>query len=363
LDGGAIDCIENFLSSVGFDTKILTFTSKDGSNTIKNLFARFSNISDQLDKKVLGFLGHSDVVPAGDSWSVDPFAAVQRNGYLIGRGVSDMKGGIAAFCCAAATFVQRHFNGILEIFITGDEEVGSMEGVQSLIKWTKENDYLPSHCLIGEPSSDVFLGDRIFLGHRGSMNALVTAHGKQGHSACPANYKNSLTNLCKYVAKISAYPWKHEDKKFPCTNLEVTMLFTNNYAANVVPELSSANLNIRFGGDYSSQMLMEILEKEGNDGLSFNFNTSGEAYYCDNEVLKHVLTESIRETVGLNPYFSAAGGTSDGRFMLAHCDVIEFGLRDNTMHQKDEQVKIADLKNLERIYLAFLQRYFENIAQ
>jgi succinyl-diaminopimelate desuccinylase len=354
FDGGAIDCIAKFLSSIGFETEILTFASENNSNIIKNLWAKFGS----SNRKVLGFIGHSDVVPAGDDWEVDPFAAVQKDGFIIGRGVADMKGGIAAFCCAVAQFVQQPFDGTIEFFITGDEEVGSYEGIQSLIKWADERKLIPHDCLIGEPSSHLQLGDRVYLGHRGSVNIVVKSQGKQGHSAYPANYKNSLTNLCRYIAKISDYSWKHENKKFPPTNLEVTMLFTDNYATNVVPESSSANLNIRFGDDYTAETLMAILQQEGFDGLIFDIHPSGEAYYCDNENLKNILAASIKEVVGIDTSFSAAGGTSDGRHMIRHCNVIEFGVSDATIHQKNERIKITDLQNLEKIYLSFLKRYF-----
>jgi succinyl-diaminopimelate desuccinylase len=355
-DDGAMDCLAGFLSKVGFDTQIITFTSADESNSIKNLFAQFGDSG----RKILGFLGHSDVVPAGDNWSVDPFAAVLRDGYLIGRGVADMKGGIAAFCCAAAEFAIRPFDGTIRIFITGDEEIGSPEGAQSLIKFAADNNLIPHHCLIGEPSSNVLLGDRVYLGHRGSLNVRVTSKGKQGHSAYPENYQNSLSNLCRYITKINDYPWRYENKRFPRTNLEVTMLFTDNYAPNVVPELSSANLNIRFGDDYSVETLKLILEGSANGlkDLSFDFFPSGDAYFCDDKTLSPLLAESIRDITCLVPTFSTAGGTSDGRFLFPLCSTIEFGLPDSTIHQKNEKVKIQDLRNLKRIYLSFLQRYF-----
>ncbi|MDR2158158.1 MAG: succinyl-diaminopimelate desuccinylase [Holosporaceae bacterium] len=355
-DDGALERVAKFLSSLGFETKILIFQSPNEDRAIKNLFAKYGNSKE----KILGFVGHSDVVSAGDGWDSDPFSALCENGFLIGRGVADMKGGIAAFCLAAAEFVKRPFDGTVEFFITGDEEVGSFEGVQSLIKWAAENNLIPHDCLIGEPSSDARLGDRIYLGHRGSLNVTVKSHGKQGHSAYPSNYKNSLANLCKYIAKISDYNWSYENKKFPQTNAEVTLLFADNCAVNVVPERSSANLNIRFGDDYTAEKLEVVLRKEaeGFEGLSFDFLSSGEAYYCDNARLKNMLSSSIEEVLGVKPSFSAAGGTSDGRYMIRHCNVIEFGLPDSTIHQKNEKIKIEDLKNLEKVYFSFLKKYF-----
>jgi succinyl-diaminopimelate desuccinylase len=355
-DDGALEYIAKFLSSSGFNTEILVFQSQDGGNVVKNLFAKHGN----SNEKILGFVGHSDVVPAGDDWDSDPFSAISRDGFLIGRGVADMKGGIAAFCCAASKFVKQSFDGTIEFFITGDEEIGSFEGIRSLIKWAEENNIIPHDCLIGEPSSETQLGDRIYLGHRGSLNVTVKSHGKQGHSAYPSNYKNSLTDLCRYIAKISSYPWIYKDKRFPRTNAEATLLFTDNCAVNVVPERSAANLNVRFGADYTAEKLEVVFRQEAADfdGLSFDFLSSGEAYYCDDSRLKSLMSSSIGEVLGVNPSFSAAGGTSDGRYLANHCNVIEFGLPDSTIHQKNEKVKVEDLKNLEKIYLSFLKKYF-----
>ncbi|MBR1735384.1 MAG: M20/M25/M40 family metallo-hydrolase, partial [Alphaproteobacteria bacterium] len=198
-DNGALDYIDKYLSEIGFDTKILTFTSSDGKNRIKNLFAKYK--SGMNSNKILGFLGHSDVVPAGDSWEVDPFGGILKDGYLYGRGVCDMKGGIAAFCVAVKNFIKQkseYFDGNIVVMITGDEEVGSKEGIRSLIDWCIQYEFLPNDCLIGEPSSDKTVGDRIYIGHRGSINVTAKAAGKQGHVAYQGNYVNSLSNLCKY---------------------------------------------------------------------------------------------------------------------------------------------------------------------
>ncbi|MDR2068065.1 MAG: succinyl-diaminopimelate desuccinylase [Holosporaceae bacterium] len=355
IDDGAIECVSSFLKSLGFETTVLTFSSPDGSNSIKNLFAKYGSSK----RKTLGFLGHTDVVPPGNDWETDPFAALQKNGFLIGRGAVDMKGSVSAFCCAVQQFIRQKFDGTIEFFITGDEEVGSYEGTRSLIKWVCENAYMPDDCLIGEPSSQKNLGDVISLGHRGSMNVMVKSYGKQGHSAYPENYKNSLSDLCRYVAKMVNYAWKHEDKRFPSTNLEPTLLFASNYAVNVVPDESSANLNIRFGGDYSADSLKQILLDEAKEfELSLEFFLSGEPYYCNDENLKRILSAAIKETSAIDPVFSTAGGTSDGRYMIRYCNIIEFGLLDAAMHQKNERVKISDLRKLEEIYLAFLQKYF-----
>jgi succinyl-diaminopimelate desuccinylase len=362
-DDGAISVIDCFLRSCGFETKMLTFVSSDKSNAVVNLFANFDGRSAE-GAPSLGFLGHSDVVPAGDGWDTDPFGAVQNDGYLVGRGIADMKGGIAAFCSAAANFVRKRghdFSGAIKILITGDEEVGSPEGARSLINWCCENNQLPMDCIIGEPSSKIMLGDRIYVGHRGSLNVKAKSVGKQGHVAYPAGYINSLANVCKFVANILDYEWKYKDHRFPKTNAEPTLLFTTNYAANVVPDLSSVNINVRFGSDYSAEGLKRIFtEIAARFGVELEFELNGNAYYCYDQRLVSLLASAIESITGISPQFSAAGGTSDGRYMASHCNIIEFGVQDATIHQKNEKIKIDDLLNLERIYETFMDKYFFN---
>lgn len=360
-DDGALSCIKNYLLKAGFEAQILTFSSSDGKNSVKNLYAKYGS----SNSKVLGFLGHSDVVPAGGDWEVDPFSAIIKDGYLYGRGVCDMKGGIAAFCCAVSEFIKgnnfdKSKNSVV-IMITGDEEVGSPQGIRALIDWCKEHETMPKDCLVGEPSSYKKVGDRVYIGHRGSLNVRAKATGKQGHIAYPGGYKNSLSSICRYVVHMMEYEWKYEDRSFPKTNLEPTMLFTNNYAVNVAPNESSVNLNIRYGADYSYKELAKICQKEAEKfRISLEFSSSGDAYRCCNEKLKKTLTKAISDVTEGDaiPKFSCAGGISDGRYIAPYCDVIEFGLRDDCIHQKNEKSKVEDLFILSRIYYAFLKHYF-----
>ena len=359
-DDGAIDYIADFLKSIGFETEILTFTSEDNSNSVKNLFAKYGS-----SNKILGFLGHSDVVPAGNKWNTDPFVATEIEGFLFGRGVADMKGGIAAFCCAVEDFIQnskKKEDCCIMFFITGDEEIGSKEGMQSLLDWCKKKNYIPTDCIIGEPSSSLKIGDRAYIGHRGSLNAIAKYEGKQGHTAYPGSFDNSLTPICKFVKHMLKYNWKHNDETYPKTSIEPTMLFTNNYAENVVPDTSSVNFNVRFGSDYHAEDIIRVIREEANKyRISVDVKVSGNAYMCDNAKLKSLLSEAIKEVTGLTPEFSAAGGISDGRYLVSLCNFIEFGLQDALIHQKNERVRTDDLRILQRIYRIFIENYFDQL--
>jgi len=63
---------------------------------IENLYARIGSEGPNFC-----FAGHTDVVPPGEGWSHDPFAAEIQDGMLYGRGAADMKSAIAAFVAAS----------------------------------------------------------------------------------------------------------------------------------------------------------------------------------------------------------------------------------------------------------------------
>jgi succinyl-diaminopimelate desuccinylase len=79
-------------------------------------------------------------------------------------------------------------------------------------------------------------------------------------------------------------------------------------------------------------------------------------------MLSDRLTEAIRRVTGRTPELSTTGGTSDARFIQAHCPVAEFGLVGQTMHKVDERVEISDLATLTAIYHSFLDLFFDRTS-
>ena len=96
-----------------------------------------------------------------------------------------MKSAIAAFVAAAARYLEKGGTGSIALLITGDEEGDAINGTQKVLAWLKDKGERLDHCIVGEPTSMVSVGDTIKIGRRGSMNLRVTVKGTQGHVAYP----------------------------------------------------------------------------------------------------------------------------------------------------------------------------------
>jgi len=298
-----------------------------------------------------GFAGHLDVVPPGDGWSAGPFEARIVDGRLIGRGANDMKSAIASYVAAISRIEQT--NGTLSLLITGDEEGYATFGTPRIIDWLNERSISPDMILIGEPTSVDRLGDTVKIGRRGSVNMWIDVPGVQGHVAYPHRATNPIPRLGRVIAALDAVHLDDGTEQFPPSNLEFTGIETPTHASNVIPGSATAQLNIRFNnlqkGADLVRMVEEIAEREA-PGSKVRARISGEAFLTPPGRLYDVVVESIREETGIETELSTSGGTSDGRFLIQLCPVVDFGLPNATMHKLDESAAVADIEALSRIY-------------
>jgi succinyl-diaminopimelate desuccinylase len=152
------------------------------------------------DRPLLHFTGHYDVVPAGEGWTVDPYAATIRDGKIYGRGSSDQKSGIAAqvFAIKALQKAGLDLAGTIVSSATPDEETGGFAGIGYLVDKgviSKEN---TDFCVITE-CLDV---DKICLGHRGTLWLEVETLGRQCHGSTPSEGINAIDKMLDLIQAI-----------------------------------------------------------------------------------------------------------------------------------------------------------------
>jgi succinyl-diaminopimelate desuccinylase len=298
-----------------------------------------------------GFAGHLDVVPPGEGWQSDAFAAEISDGLLVGRGANDMKSAIAAYV-AAVSRVGRT-DGTLSLLITGDEEGYSTYGTPRIIDWLNERQIHPDMILIGEPTSVDRLGDTVKIGRRGSVNMWIEVPGVQGHVAYPHRTTNPVPPLARVIAALDALHLDDGTDQFPPSNLEFTAISTPTNASNVIPGSATAQLNIRFNnlqrGADLVKLVEEIAERKA-PGSKVMARISGEAFLTPPGPLFDLVVDAIEAETDRKPELSTSGGTSDGRFLIKLCPVVDFGLPNATMHKVGECAAVEDIRALSRIY-------------
>ncbi len=349
--GAVFDLIEEALRPLGFEVhRWVLGEAPDGPT--ENMVAMRGSGSPHF-----GFAGHLDVVPPGDGWASDPFAAVIEDGRLIGRGANDMKSAIAAFVAAVSEVEQQR--GTLSFLITGDEEGYATFGTPRIIDWLNERSIRPDMILIGEPTSVDRLGDTIKIGRRGSVNLWIDVPGTQGHVAYPHRADNPVPKLARVVEALSALHLDDGTEAFPPSNLEFTAVSTPTQASNVIPASATAQLNIRFNNLHRGADLVRLVEEtaaRAAPGATVRARISGEAFLTPPGALYDLVVSAIEEETGVTPDLSTSGGTSDGRFLIQLCPVVDFGLPNASMHKVGESAAIEDIQALSRIYRRVLEK-------
>ena len=360
-DAGTFKLIKELFKDTDFK---ITEVSKNG---IKNLFLRWGS----KNLPTFGFCGHIDVVNPGEisKWKMNPFSGKIINNEIFGRGSVDMKSAVAAFCLAALN-VSKETSPIFSIvlLITSDEEGKAKDGTNAILEWMNKNNERMDYCIVGEPTCPKKLGDMIKIGRKGSLTGHFTIIGKQGHSAYPQLAINPINSSVDLIYLLTNKPLDNGSKFFEPSTLVTTSIFTENRANNVIPQQVKVTVNIRFNDNHTGKKISVWLKKcakkiehKTKTIIKTDIKISGEPFYSKPGYLAKLVKKSVQKYTGISSEFSTSGGTSDARFVITKCPVVEFGLVGQKMHAIDESVQISQIVDLENIYTDILKNYFNDV--
>ncbi|AFC85203.1 succinyl-diaminopimelate desuccinylase [Frateuria aurantia] len=354
-DGGCQALIADRLQTCGFQIEHLRFGEVD------NLWAWHGSTG-----PTLAFLGHTDVVPAGDlsAWHSDPFRPEIRDGFLYGRGSADMKGSVAAMVVALERFVAAHpgHPGRVGLLLTSDEEgPTNLDGIRQVAARFRREQTRLDWCVVGEPSSREQLGDLIRVGRRGSLSGRLQINGVQGHVAYPQLAVNPVHRFAPVMAALVAEVWDQGNADFPPTSFQISNIAAGTGAGNVIPGQLRVDFNFRFSTASTAESLqrrVEALLQAHELDWSLDWNLSGAPFLAPpGGRLRETVVAVCRDLAGKEVEQSTGGGTSDGRFIAPlGTEVIELGPVNATIHKADECVRLSDLQRLPDLYQAICQR-------
>lgn len=353
----AIDFLASHLRHLGFEVEIINYKSAQG-NIISNLYASYGQGSPSLL-----LAGHLDVVSSGSAgeWNFPPFSGKIYGSNLYGRGIVDMKGALACFLAACEEFIRSPFVGSLSLIVSGDGEAAQNIGMRQLLSELAERGKVFDFCIVGEPSSIHKFGDEIKIGRRGNMRIEIAAYGKMGHPAYPDQASNPLHDLINLLFKLKSADLDDGDETFGPSTLQIVSLQTDNNPSNLLPMRAVAALEIYFNRRHTPDSLVQWLQNIVNfcnGQFELKYELKGEAYASDITPETEMLRRITASETGQNTVLSTGGGISEARFISGYCPVAELGLSSSLIHQVNEHVELEELYLLQRVYLQFIQEYF-----
>jgi succinyl-diaminopimelate desuccinylase len=317
--------------------------------------------------------GHFDVVPPGDGWTMDPFGGVVRDGRIYGRGVCDMKAGIAAALFAAEAIERAGVDlpGTIEISGTVDEESGGFAGVAYLAEVGRIAEGRTDFVIIPEPLNV----DRICVGHRGVYWFEVTARGRTGHGSMPflgVSAIDGMSRLLQLVrddllpalaARTTAVPVVPPAARHPTINVNGIDggQPVDGIQTPCVADLCRAVFDRRFlieeGFDAAKSEIEQLVRRAAlASGVRFDLRDLMIVHPTrtppDSPVIT-ALDRSMRSVLGKSAELVASPGTYDHKHVarlahVPHCVAYGPGILD-LAHQPDEWCAIDDLVNATKI--------------
>ncbi|OYT67278.1 MAG: succinyl-diaminopimelate desuccinylase [Candidatus Wolframiiraptor sp. EX4484-121] len=335
-----------------------------------------AEIGEGESNRVLVLNGHLDVVPIGDRsrWSFDPFSGEVRDGYLLGRGASDMKGGLAGIIYAFKRLIkfEDRLRGRLKLVCVADEETGGAYGASYLVEKGKA---LGSSVLIAEPTGM----NLINVGEKGAVWAKVTVKGVPGHGSLSpfigdnaivkstdlirelmrltemrAELPRDLLDVADYSRNLLERFVSREASKaidHPTINFGIIRGGTK---VNIIPDRCELEIDVRIpiglpAAEVTSR-IRRIVEKYGE----VEFVNVGEPNYTPpNSEIVRIVEKNVREIVGIEPRPFLEWASSDARhFRRANIPTIHYGPAEmEGIHGYNERVKVEDLINAAKVYL------------
>lgn len=306
----------------------------------------------------LCFAGHVDVVPTGEGWSVDPFAADVIDGVITARGAQDMKSGVASFLYACKN--AKNFNGTLSILLTSDEEGEAIHGTVKVLEYLKEKNFLPTSAIVAEPTCEDVFGDAIKVGRRGSINGYFELQGKQGHAAYPEKAINPVHKIASILPQIAGYNLDNGDEFFSPSQFVITDIRSGMEVTNVTPNKLNMMFNVRNSTKTTQETITQFIADKF-DGLDYTLRlTQGSYPFVTDKNTKVVkkMQKSIHEICSIDTKLSTAGGTSDARFFgQFKIETVEFGVKNDTIHAINERTNVKEVEDLSKVFTHIIETW------
>jgi succinyl-diaminopimelate desuccinylase len=320
--------------------------------------------------------GHTDTFPVGDRslWSTDPFSGVVADGKIHGRGVADMKGGLAASVVAFTLLAARReaWRGRLTLAVVCDEETMGPWGANWLVD--RDPKLRGDAVIIGEPSSP----KTIRFGERGFVWLRVVTRGRSSHAAYPHHGWNAIGAMIRLLAELMELerrPWpvpedflrtidaarSTTDELLGAGTTDVLSSVNVNLGTirggtkiNLTADHCEAEVDIRLPPGVSGAAMLQHAGRivRAHRGAEYEVLRRSEPNYsAPDHQLFSLMSRNVAETTGVVPGLTIGAPATDSRvFRRAGMPVAVFGPRPYKLGAADEYITVADYLDTIRVH-------------
>ncbi|MCU4754226.1 ArgE/DapE family deacylase [Halobacteria archaeon AArc-curdl1] len=316
------------------------------------------------DGPSLLFNGHVDVVPAGDTdqWSFDPYAGEIEDSRLLGRGASDMKGGVAAMCYAVAALERAgiELEGDLTINTVIEEEAGGFGGSLATVL-----DGVTADAVVNpEPT-----GFDQWIANDGVSYFRVTVRGKGAHAAETDNGVNAMSKLVPIYQALEAL---HDERKITVhdelfeewhehtVSLNLGRIRAGEWASSV-PDEAVLEARISHAPDETREKIHDVVEDTVREAAAgdpwleehppevewFGWRGSSAKIEAEEPIVQTVRSIATG-ALGRESHPKGFPGGLDTRFFVNYADTpaVCFGTGAYNIHGTDEYLPVDELEEL-----------------
>jgi succinyl-diaminopimelate desuccinylase len=297
---------------------------------------------------------HSDVVPAGEGWSHDPYGGEIEDGKIYGRGASDCKVNVAACLEAVRSLIEEKapLSGTLILAVTVDEEKGSTLGLIPLL----ENGVVTfDHAVVADHNNF-----EIVIAQKGLLHLTITLFGKKAHGAYPWLGKNAIELAAAVIRDLQAFPFVYDPHPLLREPTASVGTIRGGDAVNIIPDRCEFELDIRYLPGMRKNSILKSLRSivrrhtrryrivVEDHQLPYVINGEDPMVQC--------LLQSARNYRRTARLAGSEGAAPLAFFTHGNAVATGFGVK-NVAHQTDEYARIRDLADGARVLEEFIRRY------
>lgn len=368
LTAEVIEYIRSYLEGLGIRSEIVS--KKKGYD---NLLTHGTNDSGLL------FCGHVDVVPSLDeNWKYPPFSGTVKDGFVWGRGATDMKGGVASLLAALTTLIDRGEDITADCAFVCDEETGGEYGVRFLLA---EKLIRPSDCLVAEPTP---LRNPC-IGQKGLCRLEMKFSGTPAHgSLYPAVGVSAIMeamSLLEFVKGLHDRDYPVDDQlseiidrssgvlesEFHLHNVSDVLkklmfnpgIIRGGEKSNVVAQRCDLDLEIRVPWGCSIRDLVSEITSHAPNATIVSCTTHNPSMTDPSSRLVAATCREIERVQGGPVFPIVQWAASDARHLrLCGFNVIEYGPGEiSTLHSVNERVSTDNLQKVSEVYAGIIAAY------